>query len=86
MSDFVAKNMGGSVFKNKYKTLEKHPYYTGDVKVDNVDYKLAMWIKVDKNGQQFFSCGFQKADQDNRSNSSQRQNTTPIDLDDDIAF
>lgn len=86
MSNYEVKDMSGSAFKNKYKTQDKHPSYTGSVKVDGEDYKLAVWIKVDRNGEKFLSCSFQKADQDNRSNSSQRQVATPIDLDDDIAF
>jgi hypothetical protein len=86
MAAYEVKDMSGSAFKNKYKTQDKHPSYTGSVRVDGEDYKLAVWIKVDRNGEKFLSCSFQKADQDNRSNSSQRQIDTPIDLDDDIAF
>jgi len=86
MSNYEVKDMSGSAFKNKYKTQDKHPSYTGSVKVDGEDYKLAVWIKVDRNGEKFLSCSFQKADQDNKSNGGQRQNAPSIDIDDDIPF
>ena len=82
MSDYQNKDMSGSVFKNTYKKLDKHPDYTGNAKIDGVDYKIAMWIKVKKDGTKYFSCSFQKADSV-RPNGGQRQDTSSFDLDDD---
>ena len=82
MSEYQNNNMSGSVFKNTYKKLDKQPDYTGSAKIDDVDYKIAMWIKVKKDGQKFFSCSFQKADSV-RPNGGQRQAYASNDLDDD---
>jgi len=86
MSDYQNKDMNGSVFKNTYKKLEKQPDYTGNAKIDNVNYKIAMWIKVKKDGNKYFSCTFQKADSV-RFDGGQRQTYATADLDgDDIPF
>jgi hypothetical protein len=85
MADYEHQNMWGSIFKNKYKKLDKHPDYSGDAKINDVDHKIALWIKVDKNGNKYFSCKIQKAD-DVRFNGGQRQAAAAIDIDDDIPF
>ena len=84
MSDYQNKDMNGSVFKNTYKKLEKQPDYTGNAKIDGVDYKIAMWIKVKKDGNKYFSCSFQKADQEIKQKSSSY--LPQDDIDDEIPF
>jgi len=81
---YEQNNNSGSIFKNTYKKLDKQPDYTGTAKIDDVEYKIAAWIKVKKDGSKFFSCSFQKAD--DRLNGGQRQEPTSIDIDDDIPF
>ena len=85
MANYEVRDMSGSIFKNTYKKLDKQPDYTGSARIEGVDYKVALWIKVDKNGNKFFSCSYQKVD-DVRSNGGQRQATAAIDIDDDIPF
>lgn len=43
-------NMRGVLFKNDKKETDKHPDYTGKIEVENVEYRLAAWIKQGKNG------------------------------------
>ena len=40
----------GSLFPNK-KTADNHPDYKGKIKVGDVEYDLAGWIKKTDNGQ-----------------------------------
>tara|TARA_B100000965_G_C19596366_1_gene760438 strand:+ start:260 stop:514 length:255 start_codon:yes stop_codon:yes gene_type:complete len=37
----------GSVFKNKYKTADKHPDFKGQVNVKGIVYDIALW-KTDR--------------------------------------
>jgi hypothetical protein len=46
----------GAVFKNTYKTEDKHPDLKGDARLpDGTKVKLALWKKEDKNGSPYFS-------------------------------
>jgi uncharacterized protein (DUF736 family) len=40
----------GVLFKNKDKTTDKHPDYTGKIDVDGREMRLAAWIREGKNG------------------------------------
>ena len=39
-------NNSGSLFRNERKETERHPDYTGSLKVDGVDYWVSGWIKT----------------------------------------
>lgn len=53
---YEQKPGGGSAFKNKYKKESKHPDYKGTYKhIDGKDYDVAVWIKKDRNGDEFIS-------------------------------
>ena len=44
----------GSLFKNKYKEDgDKKPEFTGEGNLHGRPTKLAIWVKVDKNGQKY---------------------------------
>ena len=48
-------NLTGSIFKNKYKTEEKHPDYRGVYKDDQgKEWSVALWVKEGAKGK-FFS-------------------------------
>ena len=47
---FEQRNMSGALFKNERKSQDNHPDYTGSIKVNDIGYDLAAWIKPGKKG------------------------------------
>jgi uncharacterized protein (DUF736 family) len=47
---FVPKEKHGSLFKNKKKTSENHPDYTGSIMLDGKERWLSAWLKDYKDG------------------------------------
>lgn len=46
----------GTLGKNKRKTEETHPEYTGQINIDGVEYWLSAWVKSNgSTGEKFFS-------------------------------
>jgi hypothetical protein len=43
-----------NIFRNDKKTEEKHPEYTGKIKLNGILYEIALWVKDGENGK-FFS-------------------------------
>jgi len=47
----------GSMFRNKRKTTDRHPDYTGSINVEGVEYWVSAWSKFSpKLGENFLSC------------------------------
>ena len=59
---YEQKDNTGVLFKNSYKTKDSHPEYTGNAKIDGVEYKLAVWMKKSARGTTFMSLTFQNKD------------------------
>ena len=87
MSDFVHKELGGSIFRNNYKTKESQPTHKGDCKIDGIDYWISAWTNDGKNGK-YFSLKFEKKEAKYQTGEGhQSGNAPPVeDLDDDIPF
>lgn len=89
---FEQRDLQGSLFKNKRRTKSTHPEYTGQAKLDGVEYWVSAWVKEKQDGEKFFSMAFTaKDDQANTSvaksyDSNSKSNTTFDDIDDDIPF
>lgn len=50
------KQNSGAIFKNKYKTEGDYkPDYKGTVNIDGVNKEIALWVRTDKNGGEYFS-------------------------------
>lgn len=46
----------GTLGKNKRKTQDTHPEYSGSINIEGKDYWLSAWLKTNKqNGEKFFS-------------------------------
>ena len=59
MSDYEQKDNTGALFSNKEKkTTEKHPDYTGSVKVNGKEMRIASWITESKSGMKYMSLKF----------------------------
>lgn len=52
----------GSLFKNERKEAEKHPDYTGSVKIDGREFWLSAWIKDGAKGK-FMSLALKPKDE-----------------------
>lgn len=59
----------GTLGKNKRKTAENHPEYSGQAEIDGVAYWISAWLKEGQDGK-FFSLSFKKKDQQQGGNSS----------------
>lgn len=44
------KDMSGVLFRNDRKEKDSHPDYTGNARIDGVEYWLSAWIKDGRNG------------------------------------
>ena len=58
----------GALFINDRKKSSKHPDYTGNMKVNGVDYWLSAWLKVGKKGTKFLSISATPKDQGHLTN------------------
>ena len=57
---FERKELQGAIFKNKNKTKENQPDYTGDCKIDGTVYNISCWVNESKSsGEKYFGCKFQ---------------------------
>ncbi len=59
---FEQRNLQGSLFKNKRRTKPSHPEYTGQAKLDDVEYWVSAWVKEKQDGEKFFSIAFTAKD------------------------
>lgn len=51
---FEIKPNSGFIFRNRKKTEEKHPDYTGTINFDGQEKRVALWVKQGKK-EKFFS-------------------------------
>tara|TARA_R100000479_G_C6336340_1_gene183544 strand:- start:4 stop:264 length:261 start_codon:yes stop_codon:yes gene_type:complete len=57
---FVREELQGAIFKNKNKTKDNQPDYTGDCKIDGTIYNISCWVNESKSsGEKYFGCKFQ---------------------------
>ena len=82
MSDFVQKELSGSMFKNQKKLTDNHPNMTGSALIDGVEYYVSAWTKTDKNGNKWQSMSFTKKEPKTREHAEK----AVADIDDDIPF
>ncbi len=55
---FELKDNSGALFKNDQKKTDNHPDYTGKVKVNGREMRIAAWLKASKGGKGFMSLSF----------------------------
>ena len=81
---FEHKNNTGSLFKNPYKTKDKHPDYNGTAKIDGKEIDIGAWIRTDKNGQKYFGFTFEIIEPE--PESEPEPETPQPDINDEIPF
>lgn len=53
----------GTLGKNKRKTQDTHPEYSGQINIDGVEYWLSGWVKTNANtNEKFFSLSVKRKD------------------------
>lgn len=52
---YEMKDNSGSLFREQDKKSEKSPDYTGKVKIDGKELRIAGWIKQSKSGDSYLS-------------------------------
>lgn len=55
MSNYETKERSFTAFTNKFKKSDNHPDYRGTVKLDGVEYEIAIWQKQTRAGDMYFS-------------------------------
>jgi hypothetical protein len=83
---FEHKDNAGSIFKNTYKTEDKHPDHQGSCKIvcphcqKPQEWRISAWINELKDGGKFFGLNF--------SIFKAKEQSSPVDYDpdDDIPF
>lgn len=94
MSDFVPKDLTGSLFKNDRKNTANHPDYTGSIMVNGQEFWLSAWLKDRSGGGKYMSLGLKAKDAPSRPQAAARpaskaappQQSYAEELDDEIPF
>jgi len=82
MADFRNNPGNGQLFKNTYKTEDKHPDYKGKMTdPSGKEWDLSAWLKTGQNGK-FLSIAIQEP----YVKPNDAPKTNPDDFDDDIPF
>jgi hypothetical protein len=86
---YELRNNSGAAFKNRRKTEDNHPDFTGDIMVDNKVYWLNVKSRETKNGEQWMSVWISEKKNQTKpaiEQTSSKPAPQQIDLDDSIPF
>ena len=72
----------GVLFANKDRKTEKHPNAKGEATIDGVEYWVAAWTQISKNGAKYQSLKFERKDEQKRQEPKQ----DTFDPEDEIPF
>ncbi len=59
---FEQRDLSGALFKNKRKTAPGHPEYTGQAKIEGVEYWVSAWLKETQSGEKYMSLAYTRKD------------------------
>jgi uncharacterized protein (DUF736 family) len=80
---YEPKDNTGVIFKNKNKTEEKHPDYTGSAVVDGVKKDLSAWVKKGEKGK-FLSIAIRDPYVKSGEKAAAKTSAKSLDEDDDL--
>jgi hypothetical protein len=87
MSDYVPKDMTGSLWKNDRKEKDTHADYQGSVVIDGKQYWLNAWVNESSGGKKYFGLKFKLKEGVPASSGGQTDDPLPTEeLDDTIPF
>ena len=55
---FETNDLSGALFTNDQKGNDKAPRYTGTCKIAGKEWRMAAWLKEDRNGKKYMSLAF----------------------------
>ena len=73
----------GALFRNDRKEKETQPDYTGECRIEGVEYRLSAWLNESKNGKKYMGLKLTAKDDMPQQKSPQEK---PADFDDDLPF
>jgi len=73
----------GALFRNDRKETDKQPDYTGECRIEGVEYRLSAWVNESKNGKKYMGLKLTAKDDMPQQKAPQEQ---PADFDDDLPF
>ena len=85
MAAYQTRDLSGALFKNKRKTTDRHPDYTGSALINGKEYQISSWLNTSKSGEKYMSLTFQERPTD-QGNSSPSNTTSFDDFSDDVPF
>ena len=62
MSEQYDDNLRGALFKNRKRTEERQPEYTGNCEINGQEFWVSAWVRESKNGEKFFSMAYTAKD------------------------
>lgn len=85
---FEQRDLSGSLFKNKRRTQQNHPDYTGQAKIGGVEYWVSAWLKEKSDGEKYMSLAYTPKDTQSTAHHGNPPNKTSglDDIDDDMPF
>lgn len=87
MSTYTTRDLSGALFKNKRKTTDRHPDYTGTASINGKELQISAWLNTSKAGEKYMSLTFQERQMDQGPNPRNSAGPTSFDdFDDDIPF
>jgi uncharacterized protein (DUF736 family) len=80
---YEQKDGTGALFKNEGKSKPEHPDYTGNLKVEGIEFRLSAWVKTASSGRKYMSISAMPKESPGRPVSNKSGNDFH---DDDIPF
>ena len=86
MSEQYDNNLRGALFKNRKRTEERQPEYTGNCEINGQQFWVSAWVKESKNGEKFFSMAYTPKEQPVTPNVTPVTSNVTADVNDSIPF
>ena len=81
------KDKTGAFFTNAHRKNPKAPNFTGYAYIENVRYRMAIWEKVSKDGETYYSVSFDTEDKSRPQKEEKKEEAQDYSyLDDEITF
>ena len=74
----------GALFRNDRKETDKQPDYTGEARIEGVEYRLSAWLNESKNGKKYM--GLRLTAKDDMPGQQAPTAEPPQDFDAEIPF
>jgi len=76
----------GALFRNDRKEKDTQPDYTGECRIEGVEYRLSAWLNESKNGKKYMGLKLTAKDDMPQQKAPTMPQEQPADFDDDLPF